>query len=106
MNNQPPKSIFKEPKIDGKVGVGFSVTASTIATLDRWVIDLKAQQPAGSINRGHVLALIVSSLDAIGWKPGMKVMITVKPLHAGAEVTTPLPRANQLAKSKRSSAKS
>jgi len=92
---------------DLKDGVGFSVTATTMATIERWIINLQKQRRDKKINRGHVLALIVSVLDSIGWRPGMKVTISAIPITADTEgrITTSSPQRIQLAKSISSSAK-
>jgi len=86
---------------DLKDGVGFSVTATTMGPIKRWIVDMQKQSREKKMNKNHVLALIVSVLEGIGWRPGMKVAISAIPITPDTEgrITTSSPQRIQLAKS-------
>jgi hypothetical protein len=78
-----------------KKGVGFSVSVATLSTIERWAVDIAAERPGETVNRSDVVTVVVATLEAIGWKPGMKVMLQILPLSAASPVTTPGSRAIQ-----------
>ena len=87
---------------DLKIGVGFSITVTTLDQIDAWVAKQQSKKRASKINRGHILAMIVGVLKSVGWQPGMQVVISAVSVDAESVVTTLRPRVIQpIAVSKR-----